>query len=440
MTADGALIFTQADWRTLDSLKIRNLSVLKGITDDMSKDILRELSDGINAGESIPKLTKRIQDVAGVTRARAERIARTESVNAAVDACRVRYEQAGVTEFEYIAASDDRLCAICASYNGKIYKLTDNEHLPPIHPNCRCAIAPVIGDRDELLKQQKEKEAAEALAKQKAKEEQEAAAAAAKAKEKAKAEELKKLKAEKKKAEAEAAKAKAEKEAAEAKLADAENKVFDGSARARVENPIIPYAAEFKKVMPKAVEKEPVEIPKGLYEHTGQMGNKEQNAIARGEDIHLSKDDYAKRVSEIKEVDAFLSDKRLPEEIELRTGEMIRPKKIFRGVHGDYAKDLLSKKAGDEIADEAIQSYSLSEDVSLGFIEKENTRVLLVQKYHPGDVGYYIGKASRYENEQEVSLPRGLIHVIEDIKPISKKICGAVLTYVQITVRPKMKR
>lgn len=152
----NSIVFTQEDWRVLDVLETRNFAALKGITDDMSKDITRALSEGVTAGKGMPDLSKAISDATGMAKTRADRMARTETINACVDAARSRYQELGVKEFEFVAASDDRLCDICASFNGKIYKLTDDAHLPPIHPNCRCAIAPIIGDRkEEILKETK---------------------------------------------------------------------------------------------------------------------------------------------------------------------------------------------------------------------------------------------------------------------------------------------
>lgn len=138
------VIFSAVDWRVLDALKVRNLSALKGITDDINKQIIRELSDGITSGEGMPELSKRIQDSVSMGKRRADTVARTETINASVEGARIRYEQAGLTEFKYIAASDSRVCERCAACDGKTYKLTDNAHLPPLHPNCRCAIAPVV--------------------------------------------------------------------------------------------------------------------------------------------------------------------------------------------------------------------------------------------------------------------------------------------------------
>ena len=145
-------IDTEADWRVLESLKLRNLTALKGITEQVNAQIIRELSDGINAGESIPKLTKRLQDSVAMGKQRATTMARTETINACVDGARVRYEQYGVKEFQYIAASDSRTCKQCAELDGKVFKMGDNAHMPPLHPNCRCCIAAVIPKRGDTPK------------------------------------------------------------------------------------------------------------------------------------------------------------------------------------------------------------------------------------------------------------------------------------------------
>jgi len=142
----ASAIYTAADWRVLDALKVRNLSALKGITDDMSKTIVRELSDGIQAGEGIPKLSKRIQEAANISKTRATTIARTETINACTNATILRYKQAGFKRFRFIAAYDERTCETCGAYHNHIYDIDDIEHQPPIHPNCRCAVAAVYDD------------------------------------------------------------------------------------------------------------------------------------------------------------------------------------------------------------------------------------------------------------------------------------------------------
>jgi len=42
------------DWRAMDVLKVRNLTALKGIGEETNRAIIRELSEGLQRGESIP--------------------------------------------------------------------------------------------------------------------------------------------------------------------------------------------------------------------------------------------------------------------------------------------------------------------------------------------------------------------------------------------------
>jgi len=134
-----------ADWRVIDALQVTNLSALKGITEEMNKQIIRELIDGVQKGEGIVKLSKRITDRVdkiGITRARA--MARTETVNAFVRGAELRYTRAGIETLEWLTARDERVCPICAPLDGKRFAVKSNHPRPAIHVNCRCDILPVL--------------------------------------------------------------------------------------------------------------------------------------------------------------------------------------------------------------------------------------------------------------------------------------------------------
>ena len=62
-----------ADQAALDILITRDLSGLKGITDEMSKQIMAEITDGMLRGDSMDKVAKAIDDrIDSIGRARAE--------------------------------------------------------------------------------------------------------------------------------------------------------------------------------------------------------------------------------------------------------------------------------------------------------------------------------------------------------------------------------
>ena len=134
-----------ADWRVIDALKVRNLSALRGITDEMNKQIIRELTEGVQLGESIPKLTKRITDrVDKIGKTRATIMARTETINAFTQGAELRYSQAGIEKVEWLTADEERACPICGPLDGTVFSIKSSHPRPPIHPQCRCSIIPVI--------------------------------------------------------------------------------------------------------------------------------------------------------------------------------------------------------------------------------------------------------------------------------------------------------
>lgn len=135
---------------TLQSLYTRNFTELQGITKTMDQQISRELANGFSQGWNPRKMAKKINgrvDKIGITRART--LARTETIRAHSEGTLNRFEQAGVEETtakaEWQTAGDNRVCPICASYAGTVYKLKDARGVIPRHPNCRCAWLPVTG-------------------------------------------------------------------------------------------------------------------------------------------------------------------------------------------------------------------------------------------------------------------------------------------------------
>lgn len=145
---DAALGTIPTDRLVLAALEQRSLSALKGITDEMSKTIMQELTDGAIRGEHPNDVARRISaavDEVGIVRART--MARTETMYAIGQAEEQRYRQHGIAQVEWLATPDPgrRTCDACAALDGKRYPLDD--HPPrPLHPNCRCDLLPVVED------------------------------------------------------------------------------------------------------------------------------------------------------------------------------------------------------------------------------------------------------------------------------------------------------
>lgn len=123
------------------------------------KKLRATLLEGINAGESIPDLVKRVNETYdNWTTSRSEMIARTETIRASNEGNLEGYRQSGVVEYKmWLCAPDERTCEVCSDLADMdpiglddTYE-TDEGGVdgPPAHPRCRCAIAPYLEEREE---------------------------------------------------------------------------------------------------------------------------------------------------------------------------------------------------------------------------------------------------------------------------------------------------
>lgn len=160
----------------VDRWTVRLADEVTGYTRVRLADIVGE---GLNAGESIKELTERVQEWAGENDpergvgARAEMIARTESARAYVAGESEAWKQSDVVEGKVWLLSGDpcEFCrAVAKQYDGSVVGLSEAfypqgwtlkgadggtmnldysaTHGPPLHPNCRCDILPVLKAED----------------------------------------------------------------------------------------------------------------------------------------------------------------------------------------------------------------------------------------------------------------------------------------------------
>ena len=135
-----------ADQAALDILVTRDLSGLKGITDEMSKQIVQELTDGMLRGDSMATVARAIDNrIDSIGRARATTLARTETMKAFNQGALTQYDKHGITEVEWLTAHDERTCDECGPLDGERFPI-DGAPDMPLHPNCRCTVLPVIPD------------------------------------------------------------------------------------------------------------------------------------------------------------------------------------------------------------------------------------------------------------------------------------------------------
>ncbi len=103
------------------------------------------LAEGYATGEGITELTGRVKSVfTFCSDYRAERIARTETIQASAQGQIVGYEEAGVRRLEFYAAVDERTCEYCMALHGEEFPVGESEGIITVHVNCRCRWLPVI--------------------------------------------------------------------------------------------------------------------------------------------------------------------------------------------------------------------------------------------------------------------------------------------------------
>ncbi len=143
---------------------------------------------GLQEGWGVEKMGREIRSQYGsISRPTGLRLARTESIRASNFAQEEAYKASKIVEGkQWFTAIDERVCPYCEALDGKIYELnetileTGSEFLgnadtplsidynaieyPPLHPNCRCTLVPVLSRKgikplNKVLKNRPEKKA-----------------------------------------------------------------------------------------------------------------------------------------------------------------------------------------------------------------------------------------------------------------------------------------
>lgn len=138
----------------------------KSIIDTDREKMIDILAQGIADGTSIPKIRNQIlEEFSTFSKMQAERVTRTEVIRTSNLASMDAWAQVGVETKQWLTAMDDRVDPLCAYMNGKVINIKKNyfdkgqtlevgDHktnfdygsvkAPPLHPNCRCTLLPVL--------------------------------------------------------------------------------------------------------------------------------------------------------------------------------------------------------------------------------------------------------------------------------------------------------
>lgn len=156
----GLIPFNQFDGRAakLVGQKIINdtdfekrlLANREKLADYLNNDIAK----GIARGDSYDKLSKQICDrFDGVSRRSAYRLLYTEGTRMFNRANSEAFAEAGINQYRYCTAGDNRVCSDCKALDGNVYDISEaseGTNYPPMHPWCRCHTEPAV-DWDKWL-------------------------------------------------------------------------------------------------------------------------------------------------------------------------------------------------------------------------------------------------------------------------------------------------
>ena len=119
---------------------------------DLQRTLNEGLVDCVITGKKTTELKKKLMERFDVSYSRAETLVRTEMAHVETQAALDRYKSSGTEKVRIIVDPDERTCKECSKWDDKIINITDihtGTNCPPFHPNCRCAIAPVVKDKKE---------------------------------------------------------------------------------------------------------------------------------------------------------------------------------------------------------------------------------------------------------------------------------------------------
>ena len=122
------------------------------ITDGTREMLRSDVTTAMQEGWSNDRLSDELQDNYAFSEERADMIARTETARADAQGNLAGYKASGQVESkEWLTAPD--CCDECQEIDGEIVGLDETfstgDDGPPLHPNCRCSVLPVLIEESE---------------------------------------------------------------------------------------------------------------------------------------------------------------------------------------------------------------------------------------------------------------------------------------------------
>jgi len=133
----------------LDLVSQRNATLIKGMTDDLVKNVQTAVLNSVIQGNSHAKLKGELVDILRVSDNRAKLIARDQTAKLNSDLTRRRHRDAGIDDYIWRTAEDERVRARHRPLDGQRYSYGEptgaEDGLPPGQPiQCRCVALGVV--------------------------------------------------------------------------------------------------------------------------------------------------------------------------------------------------------------------------------------------------------------------------------------------------------
>ena len=114
-----------------------------------------ELNKGLIRGDSLQDISRIMADKLNTSFNNTMRLVRTESCYVMNEATVRNYKDNGIKEYEFMAYLDSATSKICKKLDGKKFSIEEYQagiNIPPLHPNCRSCIIPVVEDLTKPIK------------------------------------------------------------------------------------------------------------------------------------------------------------------------------------------------------------------------------------------------------------------------------------------------
>lgn len=128
--------FSQRIWKNIEKL---------------TETLNDKLIECVVSGKKTTELKNLLQERFNVSYNQANTLVRTETANIQVQAAAQRYKDYGLTKYEFLGRDEHDIGCQCKKLNGQVFYFSEmqpGKNAPPLHPNCRCDIMPVIEDNE----------------------------------------------------------------------------------------------------------------------------------------------------------------------------------------------------------------------------------------------------------------------------------------------------